>query len=93
MFKGILYLAIFTATVVASWMGFSVYHGYTTSTISSSEAIIITPISAGFDREVIEKIKTKKIIKVDLNEETVETDTQATESATQTQQATESAQL
>lgn len=90
MFKGLLYLAIFSATVVASWIGFSVYHGYTTSTIATGEAIIITPIPSGFDREVIERIKTKKIIKADLNEEEVVTsETQATASA---QTATSSAQ-
>ena len=91
MIKGLLYLAILTAAVVASWIVFSVHHGYTTSTISSDTSIIISPIPASFDRETIEKIKAKKVIKADLSEQIVETGgvSEATPAA---QPATESAQ-
>ena len=91
MYKSLLYIAILTATVVASWIGFSVYHGYTTSTISSDESIIITPISPSFDRETIEKIKTKKVIRADLSEQTTETG-ELNEATVSAQQATGSAQ-
>lgn len=91
MIKGLLYLAILTAAVVASWIGFSVHHGYTTSTISSDEAIIITPIPASFDREIIEKIKAKKVIKADLSEQMVETG-EVNESTAAAKPATGSAQ-
>ncbi|OGH17359.1 MAG: hypothetical protein A3C30_04115 [Candidatus Levybacteria bacterium RIFCSPHIGHO2_02_FULL_40_18] len=72
MFKGLLYLALLTAAVAASWIGFSVFHNYSTSTISSDTGIIITPIPSGFDRETIEKIKAKKVIRADLTENLVE---------------------
>jgi len=91
MIKGLLYLAILTAAVVASWIGFSVHHSYTTSTISSDEAIIITPIPASFDRETIEKIKAKKVIKADLSEQIVDTG-QLNEATPEAQPATGSAQ-
>ena len=90
MFKGLLYLAMLTTTVVASWVGFSVYHGYATSTISTDKAIIITPIPSGFDREVIENIKAKKVINADLSEQIIETS--GVNERTATQQATGSAQ-
>ena len=91
MIKGLLYLAILTAVVVASWIGFSVHHGYTTSTISSDTSIIITPIPASFDREIIEKIKAKKVIKADLSEQIVDTG-QLNEATPEAQPATGSAQ-
>ena len=91
MIKGLLYIAILTAVVVASWIGFSVHHSYTTSTISSDEAIIITPIPASFDRETIEKIKAKKVIKADLSEQIIET-SQLNEATASAQPATGSAQ-
>lgn len=72
MFKSVLYLAILSSAVVSSWIGFSVYHGYTTSTISSDTSVIISPIPPEFDREIIEKIKAKKVIKADLSEQIVE---------------------
>ena len=83
MFKGLLYLAILSATIVFSWVGFSVYHNYTASTISSDTGIIISPIPQEFDREIIEKIRTKKVIRADLTEQIAETSkiNEATESA------------
>ena len=90
-FKGLLYLAILTATVVASWTGLSVYHGYATSTIPSDTDVIIAPIPSGFDRETIEKIRAKKVIKANLSEQIVETG-QINETTASAQQATGSAQ-
>jgi hypothetical protein len=83
MFKSLLYLAILTAAVVLSWIGFSVHHAFTTSTITGDEAIIITPIPPSFDREVIEKIKLKKTIGADLSEQQIVqiSEGEATESA------------
>jgi len=91
MIKGLLYIAILTAVVVASWIGFSVHHGYTTTTISSDTGIIITPIPQEFDRETIEKIRAKKVIKADLSEQIVETGG-VNEATAAAQQATGSAQ-
>jgi len=91
MFKGLLYLAISSLAVVSSWIGFSVYHGYTTSTISSDTGVIISPIPPEFDREIIERIKAKKIIKADLSEQIVEI-SEVNEATAAAQQATGSAQ-
>lgn len=91
MIKGLLYLAILTAAVVVSWIIFSVHHSYTTSTISSDTSIIITPIPASFDRETIERIRAKKVIRADLSEQIVETG-EVSEATTSAQPATGSAQ-
>ena len=69
MFKGLLYLAILTSSIVASWVGFSVYHSYTTSTITGDTSIVTAPIDPEFDRKMIEKIKAKRKITADLKQE------------------------
>jgi len=71
MIKSLLYLAILTTATVSSWISFSVYHNYTTSTIDSDTSIIITPIQAEFDRETIERIKNKNKIDANLNEQKI----------------------
>ncbi len=73
MIKSLLYLAILTTAVVASWIGFSVYHNYTTSTISQDTNIRIIPIDPQFDRETIGTIKAKRVIEADLTKTKVET--------------------
>jgi len=69
MIKGLLYIAILTTAVVASWIGFSAYHNYTTSTISSDAQIRITPISPDFDMEIINSLKSRTILNPDLKKE------------------------
>lgn len=68
MFKSLLYIAILTTAIVASWVGFSVYHGYTTSTISADTNIRIAPIEAKFDQETIGILRSKRVIKANLSE-------------------------
>lgn len=67
MIKSLLYIAIFTTVTVLSWIVLSVYHNYTTSTITQGTSIIITPIDPEFDQETIQKIKLKKTINADLS--------------------------
>ncbi len=69
MFKSLLYIAILTTAVVISWIGFTVHHSHTTSTISPDTKIRITPIPPSFNKEVIERIKAKKVISTDLDED------------------------
>lgn len=69
MIKGLLYLAILTTAIALSWIGFSVYHSYTTTTITNDAAIAITPIPGEFDRATIEILRKKNKIPVDLNGE------------------------
>ncbi len=68
MFKSLLYIAILTTAVVASWISFSVYHGYTATTISSDTSIRIIPIESKFDQETIDSLKSKREIKANLSE-------------------------
>lgn len=68
MIKSLLYFAMLTTTVVLSWIGFSIHHNYTTSTIAPDTSIRITPIEGQFDQETIGKLKTKKVIEADLSE-------------------------
>jgi hypothetical protein len=65
--KGLLYLSIFTAAVVISWIIFGIYHNNTTSTISRDKELIITPIPPNFDEETVNKIKLRKIVEADLS--------------------------
>ena len=69
MFKNLLYLAVFTTVVVASWIGFEVYNSTVTSTISEDKNIIITPIPQSFDEETIFSIKNKKLINANLSDQ------------------------
>lgn len=57
---------------MASWIGFSIHHNYTTSTISSDTSIRTIPIEPEFDRETIGKLKTKRLINADLFETRVQ---------------------
>lgn len=68
MIKSLLYFAILTTAVVLSWIGFSINHNYTTSTISQDTSIRIIPIEGRFDQETIGKLKKKKVIPADLSE-------------------------
>lgn len=91
MFKSLLYIAILTTIVVISWVGFSVYHNRTTSTISEDLGIRITPIPGSFNKETIAKIKAKKAVSANLSETRApETDT---ENQSQNNQATQSASV
>ena len=68
MLKNLLYIAILTTIVVASWIGFGIYHNSISSTISKDTEIKIIPISPSFETKTINALKVKKVIKVDLKE-------------------------
>lgn len=70
-FLFLLYFAILTTTVVASWIGFSIYHNFSSSTISVDTGIRITPIPSNFDKKTIDSLKERKQINVDLEEEVI----------------------
>jgi hypothetical protein len=92
MLKSLLYLAIMTTAVVASWIGFAIYHNSVTSTISSDTSIRITPIDAQFDKETIETIRQKRVIRADLSETRVEVSIIPSSTASATTSSTGSAQ-
>ena len=68
MIRNLLYFAIFTTIIVASWLIFGIYHFTITSTINEDTGIIISPIPGKFDQATIDKLKTRKQIIVDLSE-------------------------
>ncbi|HVZ12762.1 MAG TPA: hypothetical protein VG965_07070 [Patescibacteria group bacterium] len=70
MIRNLVYLTLFTSLIILSWIGFSIYHNYTTSTIDSDTKILITPIPGRFDDEVIQSIMQRKVIDADLNQRT-----------------------
>lgn len=68
MLKNLAYLSIFTTFVVAVWIGLSVYHNATSSTISSTATIQIDPISPTFDTDVISALKKRSFVESNLSE-------------------------
>lgn len=70
MLKNLLYLSIFTTFVVIVWIGLSVYHNYTTSTLSSATQIQIEQIDPSFNIQAVEKIKKRTQIRADLQDST-----------------------
>ncbi len=66
MFKNLTYIAIFTFIIILSWIGFGVYHSYATSTIGNDTQVLISPIPAHFDLDVVKQISERKIINADL---------------------------
>lgn len=55
--KEVMYLLISTVLLVFAWIGFSVYHNYTASTIKPAVGFQIAPIDPSFDIKTIESIK------------------------------------
>lgn len=79
-------LAIITFAIVLAWIGFSVHHSFTTSTITETENIQINPIAPDFDMKTIQELsKRKKVVPVF----TIESST-ATTSAQPTPSSSES---
>lgn len=60
--KDILFLSISFFIVVVAWIGFNLYHNYVTSTINPDLQMQINPITPTFDRQTIEKLKTRALI-------------------------------
>ena len=78
MIKNLVYLAVFTFVIILSWIAFGIYHSYTTSTISSDTGILISPIPAHFDIDVVKNLKARKVVPADLSAQSPH----ATEAAT-----------
>lgn len=56
----ILFVLISSFIVVASWIGFNLYHKWATSTISTDIQAQIIPIDPNFDEETVAAIKKRK---------------------------------
>ncbi|MGE5042488.1 MAG: hypothetical protein ACM3IJ_06340 [Candidatus Levyibacteriota bacterium] len=66
--RNIAYFASFTLFIALLWVGLSIYHNFSTSTISSDENIQINPISDSFNISAIEVLKKKEMVTVDLSQ-------------------------
>ncbi len=66
MLKNLVYLAVFTFFVSSLWVGLSIYHNFSSSTISKDLDIQIVPIADSFDTSAINILKKKQLIEVNL---------------------------
>lgn len=55
--KDILYITISSFILVVAWVGFNLYHTYTTTTISEDLQMQIIPIDRDFDTTTIQQLK------------------------------------
>lgn len=60
--KDLLLLLILTFVIVLAWIGFSIYHNSTTSTIPSQLNIEIIPIQPDFDTKTINNLRKREQI-------------------------------
>jgi len=58
----LLLLAISIFVIVVIWIGTNLYHAFVTSTITETQNIQVTPIDPHFDREVLEKLKSRTVV-------------------------------
>jgi len=66
MLKNLIILGILTVITVSAWIGFDVYHNFTTSTISKDTAKTVIPITPTFDQEAISLVQKRQQLPVDL---------------------------
>jgi hypothetical protein len=73
--KDIMLLLISGFIVVVAWIGFSIYHNYATSTISTTVGTQLQPIPGNFDTPTINNIKQRKKVTIDFSSLQVEEST------------------
>lgn len=56
----ILVISIFIIALI--WIGTNLYHAFVTSTITETQNIQVSPIEPNFDREVLEKLKSRTVV-------------------------------
>lgn len=67
MLKNLVYLGTFTLIIIFSWVAFGIYNSVITSTITPDAQILISPIPASFDLDVIKNITDREVILADLS--------------------------
>lgn len=68
MLKNLVYLAIFTTFVITVWIGLTIYHNFSTTTISEVAQIQIVPIDPTFNQPVLQDLKQRKQVSADLSQ-------------------------
>ncbi len=66
MLKNLVYIAVFTLFVSSLWVGLSIYHNFSSTTISKDLDIQIVPIADSFDMSAVNILKKKQLIEVNL---------------------------
>lgn len=68
MLKNLVYLAIFTTFTIAVWIGLTIYHNFSTTTISEVAQIQIVPIDSTFNQPVVQNLKKRTQVQADLSQ-------------------------
>lgn len=68
MLKNLVYIAVFTLFVTGIWVGLSIYHNFSSSTISKDLDIQIVSIDDTFDTSAIDILKKKQLLDVSLSQ-------------------------
>ena len=66
--KNIILFSAVTFVMVIIWIGFSIYHNQTTSTVAPTVASQINPIVAKFDTKTLESLRTRTPVIVSLGQ-------------------------
>lgn len=66
--KNVILFSIVTFIMVIIWIGFSVHHNQTSTTVTPNIASQIDPIVARFDTKTLESLRTRKPVVVSLQQ-------------------------
>lgn len=66
--RNVILFSAVTFAMVLIWIGFSIYHNQTSSTVAPNIASQIDPIVARFDTKTLESLRARKSIVVSLNQ-------------------------
>lgn len=69
--SGLAFLALLTTLAIVAWIGFSIYHQHTTSTISEQTSLQIVQITPSFNLKAVDSINKRKRVETDLQQVTV----------------------
>lgn len=58
--KEIVVLSLITFLTVTAWISFGVYYAKTSSTLSKSQLVKITPLTPTFDDDIIKKLNDRE---------------------------------
>lgn len=83
MLKNLVYLAVFTTFVVAVWIGLTIYHNFSKTTISEVAQIQIVPINPTFNPNAINELKQRRQVAADLSQTTFIADVPENEEETE----------
>lgn len=66
--KNVILFSMVTFIMVIVWIGFSIYHNQTSTTVAPNISTLIDPIVARFDTKTLESLRTRKPVVVSLQQ-------------------------